>query len=75
MEGRTRLVMLLSLLLLGSALLAGAAVGGLFGYALGAWSVPWYYGLGPGYYYPGPLYASPYAYGQPYGWGYTFGYW
>jgi hypothetical protein len=50
------------------AFLAGAALGGLAGYGLGAWTSPWYWGCGYSYPY--------YGYGYGYGWypGY-YGYW
>ncbi len=56
-----RLVMKMAL-----AFLAGAALGGLAGYGLGAWTSPWYgYYGGYGYSYP---YYGYYGYGYP-------GYW
>ncbi len=52
------------------AFLAGAALGGLAGYGLGAWASPWYYG----YPYFGYGYGYPY-YGYGYGWYRPYGYW
>ncbi len=51
------------------AFLAGAALGGLAGYGLGAWTHPyWGYGWG----YGSPYYGYGYGYGYPY---YGYGYW
>ena len=62
--------------------LAGAALGGLAGYTVGAWPYPggyWHpYYYAPNYYYP-PYYYQPYPsypyYSPPYTWHPWYGYW
>jgi hypothetical protein len=65
--------------------LAGAALGGLAGYAMGSWSAPgyywhyWYPHYYPYYYpyYSGPMYPQYYypTYTRPYSWHPWFSYW
>ncbi|HMK82419.1 MAG TPA: hypothetical protein VK503_01750 [Candidatus Bathyarchaeia archaeon] len=63
--------------------LAGAALGGLAGYTLGAWPYPWYWRpyYAPNYYYQTPSYPPYYPYPSypyysgPHGWHPWYGYW